>query len=98
MASYYLIIDGVKHDRELVEMADKLTAGQGDGCLSSYDAAQLLEAIKDGACYTDVDKQTVRYLREHYKWTGLAYEWFRTEIRKYAAEQPYDIIADDFLS
>lgn len=38
MSSYYKTIDGVKYDRELLELADKLTQGQGDGRLSTDDA------------------------------------------------------------
>lgn len=83
--SYYKTIDGKKYDGELIELAEKLTAGAGDGRLSKADAEQILEAVKDGNSYTDIEKDTVKYLRENYKWTDAADEWFRTEIRKWAA-------------
>lgn len=82
---YYKTIDGVKYDGELIELADKLTAGTGDGRLSKEDAAQILESVMDGDSYTDTEKDTVKYLRENYKWTDAADEWFRGEIRKWAA-------------
>lgn len=82
---YYKTIDGKKYDGEVLELADKLTAGQGDGRLSEADAAQLLEAVKDGGTYTDIEKETMEYVRANYKWTDAADEWFRTEIRKWAA-------------
>ena len=82
---YYKTIDGNKYDGELIELADKLTSGAGDGRLSKEDAGQVLEAVKDGDSYTDIEKATVKYLRENYKWTEAADEWFRTEIRKWAA-------------
>jgi len=85
MSSYYKTIDGVKYDRELLELADKLTEGQGDGRLSVDDAKQLYEEVADGDSYTDIEKDTVKYLRENYKWTDAADDWFRTEIRKWAA-------------
>ena len=50
---YYKTIDGKKYDGELIELADKLTSGGGDGRISKDDAGQLLEAVKDGASYTD---------------------------------------------
>lgn len=82
---YYKTIDGKKYDGELIELADKLTAGGGDGRISMEDAKQLLEAVMDGNSYTDIEKDTMSYLRENYNWTEAADEWFRTEIRKWAA-------------
>src|SRR5690554_213300 len=81
---YYKTIDGKKYDGELLELAEKLTAGAGDGRLSKDDAAQLLDGVKDGNSYTDIEKDTVAYIRDNFKWTDLADEWFRTEIRKWA--------------
>ncbi len=83
--AYYKTIDGNKYDGELLELAEKLTSGAGDGRLSVADAGQLLEAVKDGDSYTDIEKATVSYIRDNYKWTEAADEWFRTEIRKWAA-------------
>lgn len=83
--AYYKTIDGKKYDGELLELAEKLTAGAGDGRLSVADAGQLLEAVKDGDSYTDTEKDTVAYIRDNYKWTEAADDWFRTEIRKWAA-------------
>ncbi|MEZ4891143.1 MAG: hypothetical protein R2779_11530 [Crocinitomicaceae bacterium] len=83
--SYYKTIDGKKYDGTLIELADELTAGSGDGRISMADAEKLLAAVKDGDSYTDIEKETMAYLRENYKWTEAADEWFRTEIRKWAA-------------
>ena len=82
---YYKTIDGVKYDAELLEAADKAVAGRGDGRISLADAKELLEEVKDGDTYTDVEKATMAYIRDNYKWTDEADEWFRTEIRKWAA-------------
>lgn len=84
---YYKTIDGKKYDGELLELAEKLTAGGGDGRISKEDAAQLLDAVKDGNAYTDIEKDTMAYIRDNFKWTDAADEWFRTEIRKWAASK-----------
>lgn len=84
---YYKTIDGNKYDGELIELADKLTSGNGDGRLSKADAEQLLAAVKDGDSYTDTEKDTMAYIRDKYKWTEAADEWFRSEIRKWAASK-----------
>ena len=83
--TYYKTIDGKKYDGEVIDLADKLTAGRGDGRISKDDAAQLLDAVKDGDAYTDIEKDTMAYVREKYKWTDEADEWFRAEVRKWAA-------------
>ncbi len=85
--SYYKTIDGKKYDGELIELAEKLTAGQGDGRISLDDAKQLLAGVKDAAEYTDVEKDTMAYIRDNFKWTEESDEWFRTEIRKWAASK-----------
>ncbi len=85
--SYYKIIDGEKYDKELLEAADKAIEGKGDNRISVEDAKMLLEEVKDGNSYTDIEKATVKYIRDNYNWTEKADEWFRTEIRKWASEK-----------
>jgi DNA-directed RNA polymerase subunit F len=82
---YYKTINGKKYDGDLIDLADKSVAGAGDGRISMKDAEKLLIAVKDGNSYTDVEKDTMEYIRENYKWTPEADEWFRGEIRKWAA-------------
>ncbi|MCF6365483.1 MAG: hypothetical protein L3J35_04700 [Bacteroidales bacterium] len=83
--SYYTEIDGKKYDKELLETAEKLVKGQGDGRISKADAEKLFAEVRDGGKYTDVEKDTVSYIRDNFKWTDEADAWFRTEIRKWAA-------------
>lgn len=82
---YYKTIDGKQYDGELIELAEKLTAGRGDGRISMDDAKQMLAAVKDGNSYTDIEKDTMAYVRDTFKWTNEADDWFRTEVRKWAA-------------
>jgi len=83
--SYYKTIEGKKYDGQLIDLADKLTSGAGDGRLSQADAEKIYESVKDGDSYTDIEKDTVAYLRHNYKWTEAADDWFRTEVHKWAA-------------
>ncbi len=84
---YYKVIDGKKYDGELLEFAEKAVAGVGDGQISVKDAEGLFEKVIDGNAYTDIEKATVAYIRQNYKWTEKADKWFRTEIRKWAASK-----------
>lgn len=81
---YYIERDGVKCDRKLIELADGAVAGTGDGRISVDDAKVLLDAVKDHGSYTDIEKDTMKYIRANYKFTDAADTWFRTEIRKWA--------------
>jgi hypothetical protein len=83
--SYYKVIDGKKFDREMLEIADRATAGQGDGRISIEDARLLIGAVKDGGRYTDVEKETMAHIRDNYRFTDEADAWFRDEIRRWAA-------------
>ncbi len=85
--AYYKTIDGVKYDAGLLEEADKAVAGKGDGRISLDDAKKLLVAVKDGNEYTDIEKATMKYVRDNYKWTAEADDWFRSQIAKWAAEK-----------
>lgn len=85
--SYYKTIEGKKYDGELLDLADKLTKGAGDGRISNADAEKLFDAVKDGNSYTDIEKNTMSYIRENYKWTDSADEWFRSEVRKWASSK-----------
>ena len=93
--SYYIQIDGKKYDRQLVEAAREAVEGAGDGRISKADAAKLLEQVKDGDKYTDIEKATVKYIRENFKWTEQSDEWFRTEIRRWAAERGHSKKEDE---
>ena len=83
--SYYVEMDGVKCDRKLIELADGAVAGAGDGRISVDDAKALFAQVEDADSYTDVEKTTMKYIRENYKFTPEADAWFRTEVRKWAA-------------
>ena len=80
---YYKTIDGVKMDKSLLDAADEAVAGAGDGRISLADAKNLLSEVKDGGDYTDVEKDTMKHIRDNYKWTDEADEWFRKEINKW---------------
>jgi hypothetical protein len=41
--------------------------------------------VKDSGEYTDVEKDTMEYIRDNFKWTEGADEWFRSQIASWAA-------------
>lgn len=86
--SYYSVIRGKKYDRRMLELAEGLTRGKGDGRISISDAKNLLRVVKDANNYSAIEKQTMEYIRRHYKFTKEGDEFFRSEIRRWAASKP----------
>jgi outer membrane protein OmpA-like peptidoglycan-associated protein len=83
----YKKISGKSYDKNLLEIADKSVSGRGDGRISLEDAKNLFSAVKEDGTYSDIEKATMEYIRDNYKFTASADKWFRTEIRKWAAQK-----------
>ena len=81
------MIDGKKMDGHLLDMADKVVKGQGDGRISKEDGVVLLKAITDAGLYTDVEKDTVEHIRTKFNWTEGADDWFRTQVSVWAGSK-----------
>ena len=52
--------------------------------VSIENAQKLLGAVKDANKYTEIEKVTMKYISENYKFTDASVQWFRTEIQKWA--------------
>ena len=81
---YYKFVNGKKMDGHLLDLARKVVEGQGDGRISKEDCVVLLKAVTDGGVYTEVEKETMEYIRNNFKWTEGADEWFRAQISVWA--------------
>ncbi len=84
--SYYKQIDGKRYKAITLKMADESVEGKGDGRISKEDAEKIFATISDGKSYTQVEKDTMRYIRDHYNWTEGADELFRKKVRSWAAK------------
>lgn len=84
--SYYKQIDGKRYKAATLLMADESVAGKGDGRISKEDAEKIFATISDGSAYTQVEKNTMHYIRENYHWTEGADALFRTKVRSWAAK------------
>ncbi len=80
--SVFEIIDGKKYDKELLRVAAELTEKEEEITLEG--SKQLFTQISDYDDYTQIEKQTVAYIRKNYKFTPEANKWLRTEIRRWA--------------
>jgi hypothetical protein len=80
-------IDGTSYDAALLKTAEKLSSGRGDGRLSREDAETILEQLTEHDGYTQLERDTVAFIREHFEWTEAAADWFGTELGKWSADQ-----------
>lgn len=77
-ASYYLVIDGQKYDRELLEMAKDFAK---DGQISDPDAQHLWDAAQDSSKgITEIEKSTLKYTLKELKYTEKAAEFMNAKL------------------
>jgi hypothetical protein len=81
--SYYKIIDGLNFDSELLNMAEELVKGQGDGRISIDDSNKLLAKIFDGRDVTKVEARTILYILKNFKLTNEATQNFLDKLIKF---------------
>jgi len=85
---YYLINDkGVKFDRALLEKAAKIVEERDRHHITVKDCDVIYDLVADADKYTDTEKRTMRYIREHFKFTDAADRKFRHMIGSWAAKR-----------
>jgi len=84
--SYYKIVDGVKYDRELLEMAEGFAK---DGQISYSEAKDLLELAKDGKGISSTEKATLEHTLQALKYTDKAANFMKGEIESGKAGSYY---------
>jgi uncharacterized tellurite resistance protein B-like protein len=76
----------VKVDGRLWGEAQARTSAHGDGRLGQDDAQALFDLITEDGTYSEIEKKTVKHIRQNFKWTKQGDEHFRTLIRNSAAK------------
>lgn len=78
----YVIIDGEKYEKELLDLAEKHTTGAGEGKLSKDEVAELFKSAADGQGATDTEKSTLAYIRKNFEFTEAAAKDFDESFAK----------------
>ena len=68
----YQSIDGIKYEKELLDLAKKHTTGRGEGKISKDEVVDLLKSAQDGQGVTETEKRTLKYIRENFDFTDAA--------------------------
>lgn len=78
----YVTIDGVKYEKELLELAKEHTTGKGEGKLSKDEVADLFKSASDGQGVTETEKSTLAYIRNNFEFTDAAAKDFDVAFSK----------------
>ena len=68
----YQTIDGVKYEKELLDLAKAHTTGAGEGKLSKDEVKDLFKSASDGQGVTETEKATLAYIRTAFEFTDAA--------------------------
>ncbi|GLS84923.1 hypothetical protein [Paraferrimonas haliotis] len=79
----YVMIDGVKYEQELIDLARAHTTGVGESKISRDEAVDIIDSAQDGMGITDTERMTLYYIRNHFDFTDSAAQWFDNEIAKW---------------
>lgn len=78
----YVSIEGVKYEKELLDLAKKHTTGVGEEKLAKDEVMDLIHSAKDGVEVTEVEMRTLHYIRENFIFTDAAAKLFDAEVAK----------------
>lgn len=76
----YKHIDGVKYEKELLDLAEKHTTGKGEGKLSKDEVLELFGSANDGQGVTETELATLHYIRKTFVFTDAAATLFDEKI------------------
>ena len=73
--SFYKTIYETVYNKRLIDLAEELTKGQGDGRISYDDVESLCNAVKDGVGFkergiTNNEVETLKHIYKNYKLTS----------------------------
>ena len=72
-AAGYIVVDGQRFDRSIVELARELQAAKkGGGMLGKAEAAKLLADARDGPGVTETERETLRWVCASFGMTRAA--------------------------
>ncbi|MBK8808059.1 MAG: hypothetical protein IPO21_16015 [Bacteroidales bacterium] len=77
----YVSIDGQQYEKELLDLATKLTTGRGEGKISKEEVEELFQSALDGKGVTETEKRTLNYIRTKFQFTDAAATLFDSKIK-----------------
>jgi len=89
--SYYKFIEGKTYDRNMLDVASQAAPRKrGKPIIDMSLAQNLFQTLADRNTYTDIEKRTMKYIRENFAFTKEADTYIHSEIRKLAAKLSWE--------
>lgn len=82
----YVQIDGVKYEKELLDLAKAHTTGRGESKISVEEAEALITSAQDGVAVTETELATLKYIRQTFQFTDKAAAYFDEALVKISNE------------
>lgn len=76
----YTQIDGVKYEKELLDLAKEHTTGKGEGKISKDEVLDLIASAQDGKTVTEIELATLKYIRNTFDFTDAAAKLFDEKV------------------
>lgn len=76
----YTQIDGVKYEKELLDLAKEHTTGKGEGKISKDEVLDLIASAQDGQKVTEIELATLKYIRNTFDFTDAAARLFDEKV------------------
>jgi hypothetical protein len=73
--AYYKIINGIRYDRVLLEVAELQTQGRGEWQISLDEIKSIYGTATDGKKITETEWRTLRYIAQNFALTEPAKQW-----------------------
>jgi len=87
--SMYIQIKGKRYDRGMLKVASE--AEEAHGKIGMGHAQRLVEEVVDGGKYSDIEKETMKYIRRRYEFTDEADEFVRLQIARFVAKKNFKL-------
>lgn len=88
----------VEVDAKLWNAAKERTEGRGDGRLGEDDAKALFKIIAEDGSYSELERKTLKHIRNHFTWTTGGDNTFRRLVREAASKgwSPDEVLTSSF--
>ncbi len=80
MNTQFIVINGMTLDARLITIAENIMNEAIEMTIDLTMAKEIVRQILEDDQYSDIERLTISYLREHYAWTLEADQWFKEQI------------------
>ena len=88
MSSHYRQIKGIRYSAALINAAEEMVAGQGDGRISLDDAKKLVAMVGKDGKYSALEKRSLAYVQDNFAFTDAGVAFLESNMSAWTDKQP----------